>query len=58
MKTLKHWMSQVENRWKLRQDQVTIILNEIDDNVVSIKGSNIYPLTFSIIANVSSEILQ
>jgi len=53
MTTFKEWLSVDENRVGIPSDQLSFIINELDTNVVAIKGSNIFPLTYGLAANVS-----
>lgn len=49
----KEWLSVDENRVGIPPDQLSFIVNELDTNVVAIKGSNIFPVTHALAANVS-----
>lgn len=53
MNTLKAWLSKEENRRGIPFDQLHMITNELDTYAVSIKGSDIFPITHSLVANVS-----
>lgn len=35
-------------------EELFMVVNEVDTNAVSMKGSNVIPITFSIIASVSN----
>lgn len=51
----KVWVGNQENRSLLGidSDQLTILLNEMDSSVVSIKASGIFPITYGLLVNVS-----
>ncbi len=49
----KEWLSVDENRVGIPPDQLSFIVNELDTNVVAVKGSNIFPVTYALAANVS-----
>lgn len=42
-----------DNLGKFSSDEMLIIISELDSHQVSLKAGNIFPITFSLIANVS-----
>lgn len=55
---LKEWLSEDNNRREIPTDQLQLTLNELDTHTVAIKGSNIIPVTYSLLANVCNTYLQ
>lgn len=53
MNKLKHWLSKDENRLQLSKQELYLRINELDTNVVAVKASNVFPITYSLLANVS-----
>lgn len=58
MNTIKEWLSVDENRKQVPADQVHVILNEVDSNLVALKGNSIFPITYALLANVSVFVRQ
>lgn len=52
MEKLKEWLAPEENRIQLTTQNLVIILNDLDNHVISIKGSNIFPVTYALVASV------
>lgn len=53
MNRLKEWLGREENRGEVPQDCLMIVLNEVDSNLVAVRGSDIFPVTYTLVANVS-----
>lgn len=49
MSTLRDWITQDKRRYEEGQH----IVVELDQHSVAIKGNNVFPVTYSLIANVS-----
>ncbi len=49
----KKWMANDAISQYFSTEKILLIVNEIDQNEISIQGSNIYPITYSTLANVS-----
>lgn len=54
MKTLQEWFSHSTDVTKevLGLEELVIILNELNHDRVAIKGSNIFPINYNLLANV------
>lgn len=57
MNCFKEWLSLEENRRNIAMDHLYIVINELDTHVVSMKGSNIFPVTYSLAAKVKYQYL-
>lgn len=66
MKSIKIWLSHEISHSNMKavtlypqqnqQDlQIQLILHDLQDNTVSIKGSGVYPITFNLLASVCSK---
>lgn len=53
MESFKRWLSHEDNRQDIPGDQIPFIINELDTNSVAIKGNNVFPVTYGLVANVS-----
>lgn len=53
MKSALNWISEGKNRQGVPLDQICFLTDDVEENIVSIKGSNVYPITYSNLANVS-----
>lgn len=51
---LKQWLSNDTFRKNVPFDTLFIVVNEIDNHVVAIKGNGIFSITYSVVANVRS----
>lgn len=58
MDSLKEWLSVEENRMQVELHHLQVLLNQVDTHLVSVKGSNIFPITYGVIANVSKLAVQ
>ncbi len=56
MNRLKEWLGQEENRAEVPQDCLMMILNEVDSGLVAVRGNDIFPVTYTLVANVSKVI--
>lgn len=52
MRSLSDWLSREENRRGIPAKQLMVMINEADKNVVAIQGSNVFPVTHGLVANV------
>ncbi len=52
MEKLKEWLASEENRMQLCTQTLVMTLNDLDSHVISVKGSNIFPVTFALVASV------
>lgn len=50
--SLINWLRIPSNRRQAKEDEILLILHDLDSNAVAIKGSNVFPITFSLIAQV------
>lgn len=55
MKAFKIWLANEEVYRHFSTEQLFLTVNEIDTNVIAIQGSNIFPLTYSTLANVNKK---
>lgn len=53
MDSFKEWFGLERNRKNIPVEEVPFLLNEINTHAVAIKGNNIFPVTYSLAANVS-----
>lgn len=52
MTGLKSWLSLEENHKEIPPNQFNSILNELDSARVSVKGGEVFSVTYSLVANV------
>lgn len=53
MGTLKTWLGEDENRKKASSgNNLIVLLNDLDSHTVGIRGNNVFPITYSLVANV------
>lgn len=50
---LKEWLAIDENRKAIPSDLLLVIINELDTNMVAVKASGVFPITYSLAASVS-----
>lgn len=55
MQKFKVWLAEKHNRLDIKSDQLYLIINELDKNVVAIKGSNVFPISYALAADVRRE---
>lgn len=53
MEAFRTWIKLAENRRGLNSDELHLLIHELDAHPVSIKGSGIFPITYSVVVNVS-----
>lgn len=53
MTAFKKWILEDENREIIPPEMVPVLINELDTNVVALKGSSVFPVTLGLVANVS-----
>lgn len=53
MSSLKTWLRKKDNRKQLSLDDLTVMINDVDNNHVAIKAGNIFPITYSQVATVT-----
>lgn len=58
MDTLRDWLSVTDNRKQVPLDELCLTINELDKQVVAVKGSHVFPITYSLLANVTFIIFQ
>lgn len=51
---MKRWLSVPGNRKGILADQLIIVLNEMDNNYIALKGNSVYSITYTSVANVSN----
>lgn len=49
---LKQWLSNDTYRKDIPIDTLFIVVNEIDNHVIAMKGNGIFSITYSVVANV------
>lgn len=54
---LKEWLSVDKNREQVSTDKLIVTLDELNANMVGIKGSNLLTITYSLIGNVRKRIV-
>lgn len=52
MGQLKNWMCVKENQEGMSSKEFQIVLDDLNNKEVAIKGSQIFSITFSLVANV------
>lgn len=50
---LKTWFGREGNRRQVKQDYIFVMLNEVDTGAVAIRGHDVFPVTYTLVANVS-----
>lgn len=53
MKKLKTWLGSEENLKKMPNDVLYLSLNDVDAQLVAIRGSNVFPITYQLLTGVS-----
>lgn len=51
-KTVKGWLKRSDNRRMVTVDETILLLKDLDDNSIAITGSNVFPITYSLVASV------
>jgi len=54
MEAIKSWLTNDKNRKTVPFDEMQIVLHEQLCNTVGIRGSNVFTITYSVVANVST----
>lgn len=49
---MKRWVAQTENKKWMGETDLTIILKEIDTNQIAIRASNVFPVSYRMLAKV------
>lgn len=52
MDSLNRWLSHDVNRKDIPMDQLNIILSELHERVIGIRGSNVFTVTYCVLWNV------
>ncbi len=52
MDSLNRWLSHDVNRKEIPMDQMNIILSELHERVIGIRGSNVFTITYYVLWNV------
>lgn len=55
MDSLRDWITEEKNRDMVPFQDGYYITMELDQHIVSVKGSNVFPITYSLLANVSTK---
>ncbi|CAL8072516.1 unnamed protein product [Orchesella dallaii] len=55
MVAIKSWLANDENRKKVPYDEMQIVLYDLLTNEVGIRGSNVFTITYSLVANILSQ---
>lgn len=54
MDCLSDWLAVEENRRSVSVDHLIVLVSQLDKNVVALKAGRIFPITYSLVANVST----
>lgn len=54
MSKMKDWFAKEENKQQVSVGELKVILKELDSNAVSIKASNVFPISYGTLADVKN----